>query len=286
MLVAWHNANGNGPLRAPQAFAASKSWVTGLCFTGAPSGFCGGNNVGLGGLVLLAAPDGMWDGFNEIQGARTYDPELGGWTSPDADGGVVDAPITQKPYAWNGNNPLSNSDPTGLNFIFEGGSGYDTLDVKGRGPHGPKNFSLIPRPFGSKEMSQAARTCPCKYVDPTSLRTLSYWAKGYWNDWKGLPASEKIETGSAAVIAAAVVVALADESAASWLATRTIALRISLSTRAVADVAIATGVLSGTSARYGTMTPAGWTVLYGLTTGPVAWYVIDSVDAWEHLGLH
>jgi YD repeat-containing protein len=48
-----------------------------------------------------------------IQGVRAYDPTSSQWSSPDAFSGDVDDPMSQKPFIWNGNNPLSYGDPTG-----------------------------------------------------------------------------------------------------------------------------------------------------------------------------
>ena len=57
--------------------------------------------------------DGYSDGINVFQGVRSYDPNMNQWTTPDAYAGDVHDPMSQKPYMWNGNNPVSYSDPSG-----------------------------------------------------------------------------------------------------------------------------------------------------------------------------
>jgi hypothetical protein len=143
--VGMHNSSGHGAsLSAPQPMKQGYNF-TGACFAQAPAGFCKPNqSVGYGQLLIFPSSDGFWDGFNKIQGVRSYDAEIGAWATPDEFQGFVDAPMTQKPYAWNGNNPLLNSDPTGFNFgfrysgtiLYSGDSGaYGGLDVYGHGPH-------------------------------------------------------------------------------------------------------------------------------------------------------
>ena len=57
--------------------------------------------------------DGYSDGINTFQGVRAYDPNMNQWTTPDAYAGDVHDPMSQKPYMWNGNNPVQYSDPSG-----------------------------------------------------------------------------------------------------------------------------------------------------------------------------
>jgi len=57
--------------------------------------------------------DGIWDGWNNIQGARAYDPSVGQWTAPDAYQGDVQDPASQRPYMYNNNNPYMYEDPSG-----------------------------------------------------------------------------------------------------------------------------------------------------------------------------
>jgi YD repeat-containing protein len=78
----------------------------------------GGNStaVGRGGMLLIQKDDGFSDGQNTFQGVRTYDPQAGVWTTPDAYHGDVHDPMSQKPYMWNRNNPYEYSDPSGYCF--------------------------------------------------------------------------------------------------------------------------------------------------------------------------
>ena len=69
---------------------------------------------------LGAPPVGMdrTDGYQlsadvTIQGVRAYDPTTAQWTSPDAYAGTTTDPGSQKPFMWNGNNPVAYSDPSG-----------------------------------------------------------------------------------------------------------------------------------------------------------------------------
>jgi len=79
--------------------------------------------VGNGGILSMPRTDGIYDGYNVIQGVRTYDPNTSTWTVPDAYQGEVHDPMSQKSYMWNRNNPVSYADP----------SGY-CADPGGRGP--------------------------------------------------------------------------------------------------------------------------------------------------------
>lgn len=38
------------------------------------------------------------------------------WTMPDAYAGDVHDPMSQKPYMWNGNNPITYADPSGYDI--------------------------------------------------------------------------------------------------------------------------------------------------------------------------
>jgi len=50
-------------------------------------------------------------------GARWYDPKVGRFTQADTFKGIAKSPITQHPYAYVGNNPINNIDPTGHAFL-------------------------------------------------------------------------------------------------------------------------------------------------------------------------
>jgi hypothetical protein len=69
--------------------------------------------VGQGGIVTMPRSDGLSDGYNTVQGTRSYDSSVGNWTTPDAYAGDAHDPMSQKPYMWNRNNPLEYSDPSG-----------------------------------------------------------------------------------------------------------------------------------------------------------------------------
>ncbi|HET9392186.1 MAG TPA: DUF6531 domain-containing protein [Candidatus Rubrimentiphilum sp.] len=75
------------------------------------AGLAGG--VGQGHILGMPGTDGLSDGTGILQGVRLYDPQLGGWTTPDAFQGRLDSPITQKSYVWNNDNSLAFSDPSG-----------------------------------------------------------------------------------------------------------------------------------------------------------------------------
>jgi RHS repeat-associated protein len=66
---------------------------------------------------LVAFPMIRGDGYGMlggiVQGARTYDPTSGQWLTPDAYAGDVSDPMSQKPFMWNGNNPIQYADPSG-----------------------------------------------------------------------------------------------------------------------------------------------------------------------------
>lgn len=64
-------------------------------------------------MLTIPKPDGFSDGQNTFQGVRTYDPQAGTWTTPDAYHGDVHDPMSQKPYMWNRNNPYAYEDPSG-----------------------------------------------------------------------------------------------------------------------------------------------------------------------------
>ncbi len=72
-----------------------------------------GGGVGQGLLVGMPRTDGITDMYTTIQGVRSYDPQLGSWTTPDAYAGNVHDPMSQQSYMYNGNNPLSYTDPSG-----------------------------------------------------------------------------------------------------------------------------------------------------------------------------
>jgi RHS repeat-associated protein len=64
--------------------------------------------------VFAPRGDGYMIAGLAIQGVRAYDPTSSQWTTPDAYAGDVHDPMTQKPFMYNGNNPIDYSDPSGF----------------------------------------------------------------------------------------------------------------------------------------------------------------------------
>jgi RHS repeat-associated protein len=64
-------------------------------------------------IAGMAREDGYQIEDLTIQGVRSYDPDTAQWTTPDAYSGDVHDPMSQKPFMWNNNNPVSYSDPSG-----------------------------------------------------------------------------------------------------------------------------------------------------------------------------
>ncbi len=69
--------------------------------------------MGSNGVLGMPHGDGFTDGFNTIQGVRSFDGQIGSWTTPDAYSGEVNDPMSQKSYVWNRGNSVSYSDPSG-----------------------------------------------------------------------------------------------------------------------------------------------------------------------------
>jgi YD repeat-containing protein len=64
-------------------------------------------------LEFYYRSDGISDGCSVIQGVREYSTTTATWTTPDAYAGEINDPLSQKPYMWNRNNPVTYSDPSG-----------------------------------------------------------------------------------------------------------------------------------------------------------------------------
>ena len=117
---------------------------------GATGGFIIGRYPGdgaaapsVGGLVQSPRADGYEIGYLTFQGVRAFSPLLGTWTTPDAFGGILEDPLTQRPYAWLGNNPVTNSDPSGfftcnpsVSNCGSGGGGASAIFLDWGGPLG------------------------------------------------------------------------------------------------------------------------------------------------------
>jgi hypothetical protein len=65
------------------------------------------------GPISEPATDGIFDGFNVIQGVRAMNTASGQWTAPDAYAGDISDPMSRKSYMWNRNNPVAFEDPSG-----------------------------------------------------------------------------------------------------------------------------------------------------------------------------
>ena len=85
--------------------------------------------MGSGGVLGMPRTDGLTDGFDTIQGVRSYDNTSGSWTTPDAYAGNVNDPGSQNSYLWNGNNPVGYSDPSGYDAIFQGDVGANAQPI-------------------------------------------------------------------------------------------------------------------------------------------------------------
>ena len=82
--------------------------------------------VGTGGTLGMPRTDGFTDGYDTIQGVRSYDPTASVWTTPDFYQGGVGDPASQKSYTWNGNDPMDNGDPTGYFFVHSQPEGWES----------------------------------------------------------------------------------------------------------------------------------------------------------------
>jgi RHS repeat-associated protein len=66
------------------------------------------------GMIDEPSADGITNEWTVFQGERTYSPDVGSWTTPDAYPGDIHDPASQKPFMYDRNNPISYSDPTGF----------------------------------------------------------------------------------------------------------------------------------------------------------------------------
>lgn len=67
---------------------------------------------GMHGQIFQPSADNYTNEVDGFQGVRSTGG--GGWLTPDPFGGVLDDPMSQKPYMYNRNNSMSYSDPTGM----------------------------------------------------------------------------------------------------------------------------------------------------------------------------
>jgi YD repeat-containing protein len=77
------------------------------------------------GVFTQMRPDGYQFGPYAVQGSRAMNSATGQWMTPDWYPGTLDNPLSQRAYTWNGNNPVTMSDPTG----FDGSVICDTTVV-------------------------------------------------------------------------------------------------------------------------------------------------------------
>ena len=124
-IVSAHNSTGHDQWWVPDAYQQNQ-WL--IPIEVASSGFVGqqslaqciqpgaGCNVGptTNGMISDVVTDNITNVRTTIQGTRTYSPAEGVWTSPDAFGGVIDDPMSQKSYVYDRANPVTYGDPTGF----------------------------------------------------------------------------------------------------------------------------------------------------------------------------
>jgi YD repeat-containing protein len=115
--------------------------------------FYAGGGIGNGGTLTMPRTDGINDGFDTIQGVRSYDNNSGSWTTPDRYAGSVYSPASQKSYMWNNNNPMDYSDP----------SGYD--DGDGGQPQPPDQLTCTE---GMCQDSNGNQTAECSQSGDTN----------------------------------------------------------------------------------------------------------------------
>lgn len=112
----------------PDHFGLNKLGSLGVAnITGTwPSSGTGG---GAPPVVDMQRTDGYQIGGDGLtfQGVRTYDNNTQQWTTPDDFKGDVDDPKTQRAYQWNGNNPMTNVDPSGYCYADQKDNNGDVL---------------------------------------------------------------------------------------------------------------------------------------------------------------
>jgi YD repeat-containing protein len=143
-------------LQIPAGFPTSIMWFNGSISGKTPQGGkprSGG--VGQGSILGMYRPDGITDGANTIQGVRTTDAMSGTWTTPDAFAGLVDDPKSEKSYVWNGNNPMTYTDPSGYAI---GGSGFAGGLGTGGWVGNCSNCGLLPTDAGGLDSDVVAAT--------------------------------------------------------------------------------------------------------------------------------
>lgn len=127
-----------------------------------PSSCNGGSSACVPNMIFpMPRADGYSMVGGLVQGVRSFDPTSGQWLTPDAYAGDAEDPMSQKPFMWNGNNPLEWADPTGYDRIYlnarpaELGAWHEFVEVfdeknnlKERISFGPNREGV--RAFGSR----------------------------------------------------------------------------------------------------------------------------------------
>jgi RHS repeat-associated protein len=138
--------------------------------------------VGQGGIVTMPRSDGLSDGYNTVQGTRSYDSSVGNWTTPDAYAGDAHDPMSQKPYMYNHNNPLEYEDPSGfLSYIANVGVlgtaySHNFIEVEQTGDKHPKVFEAGPSPGGLNTLC-CSTLKPQPYGNTIVGNTATQWLK-------------------------------------------------------------------------------------------------------------
>jgi YD repeat-containing protein len=119
-IASAHNASGYDGVAWPLSDSPNCGTAAGAG-VGGQSGFAMGGTCGaaVGSNYIRPLPffwrtDAYFDNYNVIEGARSYNANAGQWSSMDSYGGSVMDPMSEQPYVWNGNDPISNVDPSGF----------------------------------------------------------------------------------------------------------------------------------------------------------------------------
>jgi len=123
-IVAAHSAAGYGPVIIGSPFGTPISYQNPALRADPPHewSWAGGTwptkgytyeSVWKNWLPLWSRPDQVVVYGLAVQGARTYNGNVAGWSTPDESDPLLDDSMPQTPYMWDNNNPMSYEDPTG-----------------------------------------------------------------------------------------------------------------------------------------------------------------------------
>ncbi len=147
-VVSSHGLNGDGSYSygawQGQGPAAKVTCKNGHIANLYPVSSTGDGSIGDG---LMPRSDGYVADVITLQGVRSYDPNAGQWTTPDAYAGDVHDPMSQKLFMWNRNNPFEYED-------FDGFNPVPTLPDIGRTHSGPFFSGNAPDMFSSSENAE------------------------------------------------------------------------------------------------------------------------------------